>query len=101
MTYQLRGNFDSDIRRVCTKHRVAVRFKPFDGIGAGRIAYVNDGDLIEYIGENQKWFQIKSIIIETINNIRHFEGWICKDLASLKRGYTLADADADKAKVKS
>lgn len=64
-------------------NRTYVRFEPDDGPGAGRIATLCDGDPVEYIEEINDWFHVRSIIINRIRNIRHFDGWIRKRDAKL------------------
>ena len=78
-------------------YRVSVHFKPDDGMGAGRMAYVHDGDLIEYVEKIQGWIHIRAIVFEDMRNTHQFDGWI-RNLPgiSFSRGNCLDDVLKDR-----
>lgn len=98
MTYRIRmPNAVQMIRKISIPHQIEVHFEPDDGLGSGRQALVVDGDIVEYIEKRGEWHHIRSIIIDDISNIRHFDGWIkrCDGLA-FSRGNGLGDLNEDK-----
>lgn len=102
MTYSVRKNVEAvDARKIYidwnTHSSKSVHFEPFDGMGAGRMARVCSGDIVEFVEKNAEgWIHIRSIIIEDLNNIHHFDGWIRPDGVSFSRGNGLGDLQKDR-----
>ena len=94
MTFVLNGKAGKTmVVKVQTENaaRIPVRFEPFDGVGAGRIAYVCDQDLVELLETQDEWCKIRSIVVDDVNNVRNYEGWVRKNKVVFIKGYALAD----------